>query len=268
MSFLILFISVLIVFVIGLLLGLIIAVASHFLAVKKEPRIEEIVEILPGANCGACGYAGCAAYAEAIITEGVSANKCTSLTAEGLVQISKIAGQEVIVAVEPEKAFIACHALPFEPENLSFDYNGLNDCTSRALFYKGSKKCKYGCLGGGSCMEVCPVRAIYRDKNGRVLIDREKCISCRKCVSACPMNIIMMIPESADYAVACSHPGKGAQTKQDCGVGCLGCSLCMKKSPEGGFFMDGFLAKVDYDKTGSRKEAADKCPSHCIVSLK
>lgn len=268
MSFLILFVSVLIVFAIGLLLGLIIASASHFLAVRKEVRIEQIGEILPGANCGACGYAGCAAYAEAIILEGAPANKCTSLTAEGLAKIAEITGQETAAAGEPEKAFIACHALPFASEALSFEYNGLADCTSRALFYKGVKKCKYGCLGGGSCMDVCPVRAIYREKSGRVVIDRKKCISCRKCLSVCPMNIIQMIPESADYAVACSHPGKGVQTKQDCGVGCLGCSLCTKKSPDGGFFMDGFLAKIDYNKKGSRNEAVEKCPSHCIVSLK
>lgn len=268
MSFLILFASVLIVFVIGLLLGFIIAAASHFLAVKKEERIGQIEAVLPGANCGACGYAGCAAYAEAIISEGAPANKCTSLTADGLAQIGKITGRETTAAGEPEKAFIACHAQPFAPESQRFDYNGLTDCNARALFYKGSKKCKYGCLGGGSCMEVCPARAIYRDKSGRVMIDRQKCISCRKCVTVCPMNVIVVIPESADYAVACSHPGKGVQTKQDCSVGCLGCSLCTKKSPEGGFVMDGFLARIDYSQKGSRSEAAEKCPAHCIVKLK
>ena len=108
MSFLILFTSVLIVFCIGLLLGFVIAAASHFLAVKKEERIGQIEAVLPGANCGACGYAGCAAYAEAIISEGAPANKCTSLTADGLAQKEKITGRETAVAGESEKAFIAC----------------------------------------------------------------------------------------------------------------------------------------------------------------
>ena len=256
MSFLILFASVMIVLSVGLLLGFIIALASRFLSVPKEERIEQIEEILPGANCGACGFAGCAAYAEA------------SLSADGLRKIGGIMGQKVEAQAEPEKAFIACHAAAADAPERQFLYSGLDDCNSRALFYKGSKKCKYGCLGGGSCMEVCPVNAIYRDRQKRVVVDRGKCISCRKCVEVCPMNVIRMIPESADYAVACSHPGKGVQTKADCGVGCLGCSLCVKNSPEGGFVMNGFLAEIDYTRSGDRAKAAEKCPVRCIVRIK
>lgn len=268
MSFLILFASVMIVLAVGLLLGFIISLASHFLSVPKEERIEQIEELLPGANCGACGFAGCAAYAEAIVLNGAPLTRCTSLNADGLQQIGEIMGQKVEAQAEPEKAFIACHAAPFDKEATQFLYGGLADCNSRALFYKGPKKCKYGCLGGGSCIEVCPVNAIYRNKRNRVVIDRKKCISCRKCLEVCPMNVIRMIPESANYAVACSHPGKGVQTKADCGVGCLGCSLCVKNSPEGGFFMDGFLAKIDYACSGDRAKAAEKCPVHCIVEIK
>ena len=268
MSFLILFASVMIVLFVGLLLGFIIALASRFLSVPKEERIEQIEEILPGANCGACGFAGCAAYAEAVVLNGAPLTRCTSLSADGLRKIGGIMGQKVEAQAEPEKAFIACHAAAADAPERQFLYSGLGDCNSRALFYKGSKKCKYGCLGGGSCMEVCPVNAIYRDRQKRVVVDRGKCISCRKCVEVCPMNVIRMIPESADYAVACSHPGKGVQTKADCGVGCLGCSLCVKNSPEGGFVMNGFLAEIDYTRSGDRAKAAEKCPVRCIVRIK
>lgn len=268
MSFLILFASVMIVLSVGLLLGFIIALASRFLSVPKEERIEQIEETLPGANCGACGFAGCAAYAEAVVLNGAPLTRCTSLSADGLRKIGGIMGQKVEAQAEPEKAFIACHAAAADAPERQFLYSGLDDCNSRALFYKGPKKCKYGCLGGGSCIEVCPVNAIYRDKRNRVVIDRKKCISCRKCVEVCPMNVIRMIPESADYAVACSHPGKGVQTKADCGVGCLGCSLCVKNSPEGGFVMNGFLAEIDYTRSGDRAKAAEKCPVRCIVRIK
>lgn len=267
MSFFILFVSVIIVLGIGLLLGFIIALASYFLSVQRVARVEEVQELLPGANCGACGYAGCSAYAEAVVTEGASLSCCTSLTKEALNAIAAIMGLTVEAQAEPLKAYIACHASPFSPEGQQFQYKGLEDCVSRSLFYSGSKKCKHGCLGGGSCISSCPVDAIFKDNEGRVMIDREKCISCGRCVTVCPMKVIKMIPQSADFAVACSHPGKALQTKSECSVGCLGCTLCTKKSPEGGFFMDGFLAKIDYNKKGSRAEAMEKCPVRCIERL-
>ena len=123
MSFLILFASVMIVLAVGLLLGFIISLASHFLSVPKEERIEQIEELLPGANCGACGFAGCAAYAEAIVLNGAPLTQCTSLNADGLQKIGEIMGQKVEAQAEPEKAFIACHAAPFDKEATQFLYS-------------------------------------------------------------------------------------------------------------------------------------------------
>jgi len=248
----------------GGILGLGLAFASRVLAVKKDKKIEEIEGILPGLNCGACGYAGCSGYAEAVALEGEVLTLCTPGGAEVATKLGEAMGVEVDTSGEKQVTQVHCQGGP-ETAKYDFDYTGIEDCNALYLLYKGNKQCKYGCLGLGSCIRVCPVNAIDYDKDGLVKVDKEKCISCGKCVKVCPTGVMRWVPYSADYIVACNSPEKGAVVKKYCSVGCIGCRLCAKKSPDGGFEFDRHLALINYEATGDRSEAAKKCPPKCII---
>ncbi|MCK5200714.1 MAG: 4Fe-4S binding protein, partial [Spirochaetales bacterium] len=150
----------------------------------------------------------------------------------------------------------------------TYNYEGLDDCNAMQAMYNGDKDCKYGCLAGGSCIKVCPVDAISRDKENRIWVDKELCISCEKCVVVCPTGVIQMIPYSADVIVACNSLDKGGKVKKYCSVGCIGCKICEKKSDEGGFVVENFLATINYEMKGDRSAAMKSCPTKCIISAK
>ena len=126
-----------------------------------------------------------------------------------------------------------------------------------------------GCLGKESCIRVCPVDAIGHDESGLVWVDKDKCISCGKCIDVCPTGVMKFIPYNADYLIGCNSTDKGPVVKKYCSVGCIGCKICEKKTPEGGFVVEDFLARIDYGSTGAQAEqreaAAEACPTKCIV---
>jgi Na+-translocating ferredoxin:NAD+ oxidoreductase RNF subunit RnfB len=250
----------------GIILGVGLAFAARAFSVKKDERIEGVEKILPGLNCGACGYAGCPSYAEAIITSGAPLTSCTAGGAEVAKALAAFMGVELSVSNERKVAQVHCTG-GLETSVYKYDYRGIRDCNAAFSLYGGGKECPYGCLGLGSCIKVCPVDAISTTPDGLVRVDTRLCISCGKCIEICPTGVMRFVPESADYIVACRSRDKGAVTKKYCSVGCIGCKVCEKKSPEGGFVVENFLATIDYMKTGERKSAADACPSHCIVAL-
>lgn len=259
--------SFLIVGVLGGLLGLGLAYAFERLKVKTDKRVDELLEVLPGLNCGACGYAGCSGYAEALVKEEESVlTKCSPGGAEAAQGIGELLGQSVELPARKMVAFVHCGGSR-DKANKVFEFSGLDDCNARSIYFGGEKECKYGCLGGGSCVKVCPVNAISYTGNGLVKVDKDKCISCGKCVSVCPTGVMKMIPYDADYIVACNSKDKGAKVRKYCSVGCIGCKICTKKSPDGGFVVEDFLASIDYSKTGSREEAAEACPAKCITRI-
>ena len=249
---------------IALLFGIILTLASRFLYVKKDENIEKIESILPGINCGACGYPGCSGYAEAVVKDGASLTLCTPGGAVVSETIADFMGKSVELSDEKMVAFVACTG-NHDTAKYKFSYKGVDDCRARQLLFGGDKLCSYGCLGGGSCISVCPVDAIHKDGKGIVKIDAKKCIGCEKCVAVCPTSVIKMIPSSADYVVACNSIEKGGITRKVCTVGCIGCKICNKKSPEGGFIIENFLATIDYSNNGTRDEAFTACPTKCIV---
>jgi Na+-translocating ferredoxin:NAD+ oxidoreductase subunit B len=253
--------------ILGGLLGLALAVASKFFAVTKDERISQVEEALPGSNCGACGYAGCAGYAEAIVLEEAPLTLCGPGGAETASQIGSIMGQEVDANGEKMVAQVHCRGTK-ETTKYLYEYSGLEDCNALHSLFQGDKQCKFGCLGLGSCIKVCPVDAIFRDRKGRVVVDPDRCISCEQCVAVCPTGVMKMIPTEADYIVACNSTDKGAAVRKYCTVGCIGCKMCEKKSPEGGFVVEQFLASINYNQDGERESAAEACPPKCIVRVK
>jgi len=251
----------------GGLLGAGLAYAAKRLAVEKDERIVQVEEALPGANCGACGYAGCTAYAEAIVTEGAPLNLCTPGGAETAEAVAEIMGQKVEVSSVKMVAKVHCFGNE-ETSTKDFNYQGIEDCNAAYIYFQGDKTCKYGCLALGSCIAVCPVDAISKGADNRIYVDKEKCIGCEKCVDVCPTGVMKMIPYEADYFVACSSLDRGAQVRKYCTVGCIGCRICERKFSDSGFEVHDNLSYTLYDKEYSeRKGAEEACPTKCIHQI-
>ena len=178
----------------------------------------------------------------------------------------EILGKEIGEAGEKLVAQVRCRG-GVDSAEYKYEYTGVQDCNAAVALYGGPKVCPHGCLGFGSCIKVCPVDAIFRDDQNLVRVDRNMCISCGKCVDVCPTGVMQMIPYRADVFVACNSTDKGGAVRKYCSVGCIGCKICVKKSPEGGFEVVDFLARIDYDQDGDREQARDACPTKCIVRL-
>ncbi len=252
----------------GLIFGVGLSMASKVLAVRKDEKVEAVEGKLPGINCGACGYAGCSGYAEAIAKEEEEdLTLCSPGGPDVALELAEIMGVEVEISNQRMVAQVFCRGND-ERSKTEFVYQGVTDCNAAYLYFGGNKSCKYGCLGLDSCIKVCPVDAIIHDEDGCVWVDKELCISCGKCIDICPTGVMKLIPHEADYIVACNSKDKGAVTRKYCSVGCIGCKMCEKASPEGGYKVDNFLATIDYSMDGEREAASVKCPPKCILSLK
>ncbi len=250
----------------GILLGLGLAFAARLLVVRKDERVEALEQALPGANCGACGFAGCAAYAAEIVGGEVALDLCTVGGPDVAKQVAEIMGIEYKRAsVEKRVPQVHCRG-GISTSEYAFEYSGVEDCVALHALFGGNKVCKFGCLGLGSCIRVCPVDAIYYDSDGLVWVNKEICISCGNCVKICPTGVMQWLPYESDYLVACSSKDKGAQVRKYCKVGCIACKICEKKSPEGGFKVEDNLSRIDYAAAGDRQEGVSACPTKCIVS--
>lgn len=246
---------------IGLVAGFLLAIAYRYLAVQEDPRIAKVIDQLPGANCGGCGFAGCADYAKAIVTAGASSSLCSAASAEVTKAIAQLVGQVAEVR-ERQVALVRCGGSNAKSTRRA-QYNGVSDCMSADATAGGDKACAYGCLGYGSCARVCPVRAI-EVVDGIATVNPERCIACGKCVLACPRKLIALVPATQTLHVLCSSPAKGPQVRAVCQVGCLGCTLCSKLAP-GAFQMQGTLAVRDYSQPCPSQAPLEKCPVKTIV---
>ena len=259
------FLAVVIVAVLGLLLGFGLAVADKKLAVEKSEKLVAIEKIMPGANCGSCGFAGCNAYAEAVYKGEAEIGLCPPGGSALAQKMGEIMGKAVSLSEEKMVAYVHCRGSNENTVRL-FDYQGMQDCNAAFLVQGGMYACKEGCLHLGSCMRVCPVSAISKDKDGLISVDPNKCIGCKKCTTVCPNGVIKMIPYSAKYVVACNNHENGAKVRKECKVGCIGCKICQAKFPTSGCRVDDFLSVIDYSKDGiDTSAAAEACPQKCIV---
>ncbi|MGM9653114.1 MAG: RnfABCDGE type electron transport complex subunit B [Eubacteriales bacterium] len=248
--------------VLGILMGLILALSSRLLAVKKDERIEQVEACLPGANCGGCGYAGCSALAEAIVRGDAKVNACVAGGADATAQIGAIMGQSVQASVRMT-AKIMCSGTTACSKR-RFTYSDIRDCHSAEVLGGGDKFCAAGCIGLGSCAAKCAFGAISVT-DGVAVVDREKCRGCGMCVSECPKHIIHLIPYDSKYYVQCASPEKGKKVRLYCDAGCIGCRICEKNCPSGAIALTGGdIASIDYAKCTGCGICFEKCPRKII----
>ncbi len=246
---------------IGLVAAAALGVAAKKFAVEVDPRELAILEVLPGANCGACGYPGCSGYAKGVAEGTLSPNLCPPGGADTAAAIANIMGVEAIAA-DPMVAVVLCQGDNQKATN-KFRYLGLADCNAAQKLADGPKTCPGGCLGLGSCERACPFGAIEMTSENLAIISREKCTGCEKCVAVCPRQVIKMTPLHATTHVLCNSTDKGAAVRKYCQIGCIGCNICKKTAPEA-YSIENFLARVEYDHHQEAAVAIEKCPTKCI----
>ena len=250
----------------GLAMGLFLAFASIKFEVQVDPKIEAISGILPGANCGGCGFPGCSGYAAAIVEQGAPMSLCAPGGAAVAAKIGEIMGASVDVSSEKVVARVLCQGDNTRTTKI-YKFDGeLQTCAAMMLYAGGDKSCVYSCLGHGDCEKVCPVGAIKVNEKGIAEVDEDKCISCGLCQKACPKKVIAMLPQSKKVTVTCSSKEKGAAAKKACTTACIGCGICAKNCPVGAITVENNLAKIDPAKCISCGICATKCPTKAIVS--
>ncbi len=247
---------------IALVLGAMLAIASKIFAVKVDPRIPEITECLPGANCGGCGFTGCAACAEAIVNGEARVTACPVGGQPVADKIAAIMGVEA-GTVTRMRAQVMCSGCK-DTAKEKYIYEGPSDCAAAMRLGGGAKECPAGCMGLGSCAAHCTSDAIHV-VDGVAVVDAEKCVGCGVCVETCPKKIIKLIPFDAAVHVGCSSPDKGVEVKNYCDAGCIGCRLCTKACDSCAIHVDGFIASIDYEKCTSCGKCAEKCPRKIII---
>ena len=252
---------------ISVFLGVVLAVASKVFAVEVDERIEKITEVLPGANCGGCGYAGCAALAAAIVKGEAKMNACNACGDEVTDMIAVIMGKPVVDGKKVRyRAQVMCSGT-HELAKKKYIYAGVSDCNAANKLAGGDKLCPNGCIGLGSCAKACNFGAITIE-DGVASVDYAKCTACGMCVEACPKKIIRLIPFEAKHWVGCMSADKGAVTKNYCDVGCIGCRLCEKSCQAGAIKVNGSIAEINYDLCTGCDACVEKCPRKIIWSNK
>lgn len=248
----------------GLLLASLLAVANRLLYVYEDPRIDDVEEMLPKANCGACGTPGCRPFAEGLVAGRYDPALCTVSSNEMSSAIADFLGVD-LGKVEKRVARLAC-AGGDHVAYIRASYAGLKSCRGAALVSGGGKGCAWGCLGLGDCAEVCDFDAISMTRLGLPAVDEDRCTACGDCVDVCPKQLFEIHGVSHQLFVACRNQEKGDEAEAECEVICTACERCAMDSPEGLIEIRDNLAVIDYTKNSlSSRVAMQRCPTGAIV---
>ena len=255
----------------GIGFGAVLAAASKVFYVETDPRLDKLNECLPGANCGGCGYAGCAAYAEAVLNGEAPIGACASggnECAQAMAEIMGVEAEEVTRKV----ALVRCSGEKIYNEDGSqqkgvkskANYEGFRDCIAASkIGGNGPISCKYGCIGFGTCVKACKYDAMSI-VNGVAVVNEDRCVGCMACANVCPRNLIVAVEPHRNVVIACNSMAKGAVTTKACTIGCIGCGLCKKICPKDAITVTNNLAVIDYSKCDNCGLCATVCPKKLI----
>ena len=249
--------------VLAVAFGVFLALASRVFAKSEDERVQWILDCLPGANCGACGFGGCRAYAEGIVG-GADVGLCRPGGREAIELIASIMGVQAQAAATM-RAVVHCQGGTGNCVHLC-DYEGQQDCRAAHITSGGPGACTYGCLGFGTCAQACPFGAITMSRDRLPIIDAQKCTACGICVQVCPRDLISLLDTQYKTYLGCSTRSAGKEVKNICQVGCIACGLCARKDPNEAVVMERNLPVLDYQKAaGDFRVAAEVCPMNCFV---
>lgn len=247
---------------ISIIIGIVLGIAEKIFHVDVNQLELDIREVLPGSNCGGCGYAGCDSLAKAVANGEAPVSACPVGGRAVAEKVAAIMGKEV-GEIERKVAYVKCDGTCDKRET-DYNYFGIDSCVYADKMPGSSPyACKFGCMGYGSCAKVCDHRAI-RIIDRKAVVDEDLCHACGKCLRVCPHNLIELIPAKTQYRVQCSSLSKGKDVKNACTAGCIGCGLCSKNCPEGAIVFENNIAKIDYSKCTHCGKCAEKCPTKII----
>lgn len=247
----------------ALIFAILLGVLAKKLHVDRDPRIDAVRALLSGANCGACGEAGCDAFATGLIEGRCKLASCNPTSKENKEKIAELLG----VNNDGEETMVKVFCSGGNACGDKYEYQGYGNCKSMELLSGGRKACVVGCMGMGSCVDACNFSSIEVNTNGFAEVNNGKCTNCGACINACPKKLIRRIPKSAKVMVACSNHNKGREVSSICKAGCIGCGLCVKTCKYGAIVMDNNLAVIDYTKCTGCLECVAKCPTKVIKAL-
>jgi Na+-translocating ferredoxin:NAD+ oxidoreductase RNF subunit RnfB len=248
----------------GVGLATVLAIAHRRFYVYEDPRIDQVEELLPRSNCGACGTAGCRAFAESLVCGSVKPGQCTVNSPDTNQVIAEFLGVE-LGSVEKRVARVAC-AGGNHVARIRAHYDGLPSCRAASLVAGGGKGCAWGCLGLGDCETVCEFNAIHLDHHGLPHVDSANCSACGDCVDACPKGLLSLQPTRHHLWVACKNQEHGDLAEAQCEVACNSCGRCVLDAPEGLITIKNNLAEIDYSKNALASVLPiERCPTGAIV---